>query len=156
MIPPLDRRGLLPPGVHECSWEQARNWSGADSWRGTIWAGLEIVRPALRQLFQPPTSLPRIVLGGSYFSDKPNPDDIEVTVVLEPGSPAALIGDVVAHYHQYHSDYKATHRVDFYPILPGPGLSDFRAFFQYVGVKTATTKGLDPKDARGVIQVASW
>jgi hypothetical protein len=36
--------------------------------------------------------------------------------------------------------------------LPGVTL-DFRAFFQYVGVKTARSKGLSPNHPRGILRL---
>jgi hypothetical protein len=35
-----------------------------------------------------------------------------------------------------------------------PGANDFAAYFQYVGVKTASAKGLNPLHLKGILKVA--
>lgn len=96
----------------------------------------------------------QLVLGGSFFSDKTNPADIEATVMLQDDHPPALKGDFTTMFFQYHEVWHRENLVDFYPTLPGQ--NNFASFFQYVGVKTASAKGLDPKDRRGVVGVTTW
>ena len=43
-IPPLNERGLLPPGIHNCVLEDVPGWFGADLRRTHIWNGLMQVR----------------------------------------------------------------------------------------------------------------
>lgn len=157
MIPPLDHRGFLPPGVHDCELDEASTWCGDDVRRRTIWDGLEAVLPHLRETFnQRNLAPPPLVLGGSYYSDKPSPADIEVTVVLPADWPGEAIAAYVMLYINHHEAWKTAHNVDFYPTLPGADQNDFRSFFQYVGEKSAIAKGLSPRDLRGVIQVMIW
>jgi hypothetical protein len=44
------------------------------------------------------------------------------------------------------------YRVHFWINLPGH--NDFAAFFQYVGVKTASAKGLNPLHLKGILKLA--
>jgi hypothetical protein len=156
-IPPLNNIGLLPPGVHACSLDDIQPWIEGDLLRHRIWTGLVQVLPQMRAPFAA-HAVPqgRLVLGGSFFSDKPNPADIEATIVLDASHPPALIGKMAELYYTSHAQWKADHLVDFYPTFPGPGQNDFSAFFQYVGVKTANAKGLQPNDLRGVVGLSTW
>jgi len=157
LIPPLDDRGFLPPGVHDCELNEAGQWCGVDALRRGIWEGLEAVLPHLREPFvRLGLNAPPLVLGGSYYSDKPNPADIEITVVLPNDWPGDALAPYVALYYDRHTPWKEDHKVDYYPTLPGADQSDFRAYFQYVGMKSATAKGLSPRDLRGVLQVMTW
>ena len=109
---------------------------------------------ALRPAFATdPNGVAPLVLAGSYFSDKPNPDDIETTLMLHATELQAAATCTVMHY-RFHAAWKANHRVDYYPTFPGQ--YDFREFFQYVGVKTGAAKGLQPRERRGVVQVDAW
>lgn len=103
-----------------------------------------------------------LVIGGSFLSDKPNPDDIESTLIVPP---VFILGPTVstsaAHVlstgsGRSHDQLKETYEVDFYISLDVPGFSNFCTYFQYVGEKTAVAKALQPTDIRGVLQVEQW
>ena len=44
------------------------------------------------------------------------------------------------------------YQIHFWINLPSLG-NDFAAFFQYIGVKTARFKGLNPKHLKGILRV---
>ena len=156
MIPPLDNRGLLPPGVHRIDAldELPRRFcTNAHRWRlwDDVLAGLSEVCALLHQH---PAPMTRLVMGGSFFSDKPTPADLEATLVFDAQTPGATCWQWTLQHVQQHARLKERYRLDFYPSLPGH--NDFGALFQYVGPKTAALKGLDDKDPRGVIEVITW
>lgn len=154
-IPPLNNIGLLPPGVHACNLDDIPTWFEGDLLRHRIWMGLVQVLPQMRAPFTTYAGPQgRLILGGSFFSDKPNPADIEATVVLDASHPPALMGRFAELFYTSHIQWKDEHLVDFYPTFPGQ--NDFSAFFQYVGVKTANAKGLQPNDLRGVVGLSTW
>ena len=155
MIPALDYRGLLPEGIHECTLTEACDWKGNDVRRGKIWSGLEIVLVELRNLVVQSEQMPGIILAGSYFSDKPNPGDIEITVMLKTAHPLTT-GKFILAYIAKQYIWKSEHEVDFHPTIDALGANDFGAFFQYVGTKTAALKGINPSDKRGVVKVNQW
>lgn len=156
MIPPLDDRGLLPAGVHECALDEAERWAQEDLHRQGIWAGLRSVLPTIRSPFThrglPP---PPLTLAGSYFSDKPAPGDIEAVLALPPDVSAAVIGECYVCFQANRHRWHVEQRVDYYVMVAGMG-NDFRDFFQYVGIKTGAAKGLPAKERRGIVQVTTW
>ena len=157
MIPPLDGHGLLPVGLHDADLEAvpAQFCTNAHRWRlwGLVMEGLDILCDLVRQ--HPESAPPALILGGSFFSDKPLPADIEATLVFPPGTPDTLCWFWTMQFGRLHAMLEKDHGLDFYPTLPGHG-NDFALFFQYVGPKTAQEKGLHEKDPRGALRIAPW
>lgn len=154
MLPPLDARGLLPAGVWSSNLPALQIAFCGNVWRERLWDGL---LKFLSMLNASGYALPQsatLVIGGSFLSDKPAPGDIEVTLVLPPGTPPATCWEWMLLWQQNVDAWKKCYGVDFYPSLPG--MNDFVAFFQYVGDKTAEAKSLQPKDRRGVVIVEDW
>lgn len=150
MLPAFTEHGLLPPGIHDCSLEEARNYFCTNDHRLRIWDGLlNFIR--LMNFFG--INRDYIILDGSFVTDKTIPSDIELVfpVDLTDGSYALLC---MQFFSAFHGIVKNELLVDFYPNLPGS--NDFCAFFQYIGGKTGMAKGLDPKSLKGVLRVASW
>lgn len=150
-LPPLDHRGLLPKGEHPCRFSDIEQIFLHTPYRSALYT-------SVRSFIDGPlkTAAPglRLFLGGSFFSDKPLPADIEATVYLPVAPPdrfSAVMGLFALHDH-----YKTANRVDFFPSLQMPGQNDFVKFFQYVGPKTASAKGLDERAGRGVVEVIQW
>ncbi len=100
-----------------------------------------------------PISPVTLVLGGSFFSDKLFPGDVEATLVYPLHLPPNRCWAILIAWQRIKDDLKRQ-GLDFYPTLPGA--NDFSAFFQYVGTKSAADKGLAVKDPRGVIEVRDW
>lgn len=155
MIPTLDPRGLLPPGEHTATWEEVRAAFCTNTRR-------EILLNSVRQfvaieLAVVPGDL-RLVIGGSFLTDKDDPSDIEMTVYLEVTQETLeALGQVFKLGDKtFHGYAKSQYEVDFYLSYKMPGCNDFGAFFQYVGPKTASVKQLDPREKRGIIEVVQW
>ena len=150
-IPPLNEHGLLPAGIHAASWRDIEAVFLTNTHRERLYWNA-------RQFFE--RDAPSIAgdlglyLGGSFFSDKEIPADIEATmrapVTHEYASVLALGSE------REHNRIKAEYGVDFYISVQLPGHNDFVCFFQYVGPKTAASKGLNERDRRGVIEVVQW
>lgn len=152
-IPPLDNRGLLPGGCHAGSYAEIETRFTYSQYRLDLY---NQVRGFLDGELRAAGGGLRLVLGGSFFSDKQDPADIEATVYL-PFADVPIRDALVALADRAeHDRIKATYRADFYVSLQAAGYNDFGAFFQYVGPKTAQAKGLQAKDARGVIEVTAW
>lgn len=149
MIPPFDARGLLPPGIHQATLADIA--ALADNPRRAWLAGN--LRRFIEAELTPWAAGLILDAGGSYFSDKPEPDDIEATLrvpidrVASLAERLAAVGDKEA-YLRIKRDY----RLDFYVTIEGLG-NDFSAFFQYVGPKTAAVKHLKPRDLRGIVRL---
>lgn len=149
-IPLLDHRGLLPEGIYEASKQEIEKCFCISSYRQKLFddfihfLNIEIHAKGIE-----------VYLGGSFFSDKPMPNDIEVTVpvkteMLFDKSVQFLVnlGNLVEH-----DRIKKNYRVDFYLSIELAGYNDFREFFQYVGEKTANAKGLNARDKRGIVKL---
>jgi hypothetical protein len=150
-LPILDHRGLLPKGEHPCRFSEIEQIFLHTPYRSDLYAN---VRSFIDGPLKTSGSGLRLFLGGSFFSDKPQPADIEATVYL-PAVPPARFAAVMGLF-ALHDHYKATNQVDFFPSIQMPGQNDFVKFFQYVGPKTASTKGLDERAGRGVVEVVQW
>jgi hypothetical protein len=151
VIPPLDARGLLPPGVHDATWAELALWFAGDLRRTRLQASL---RRCLDSELRPPGwDCYPIVVAGSCLSDKPDPADIEVSLIAT-SAPDNVQSAIVLHFVRRKTSIKATYEVDYYPTLPGE--HDFQRFFQYVGEKTAADKQLSSKDLRGVVRLIAW
>ncbi|MGS1072391.1 DUF6932 family protein [Burkholderia glumae] len=153
MIPPFDQRGLLPPGKHLASWSEVFAYFSRDARRCFL---VDNARNFALNDLAPKFSAGPLYLAGSTFSDKPYPNDIEVTMPLgvHQMSPTSMVDAV--NFRINHDAIKARYEVDFYLYLDVQGAPDFSEFFQYVGDKTAAIKHLQSKDKRGIIEVSQW
>lgn len=89
-VPALTGTGVLPPGRWHASLEEvASTFSSGDAPRPEIWAEFTTATAALRQIVH----VCAVWLGGSYFTSKPAPDDIDCTYLVDartrPSNPAA-------------------------------------------------------------------
>lgn len=154
MIPELDQRGLLPEGVHTTpDWQAiAAAFAGNDIRRHR----LNEMHRFITQELQAVAAGLELFVGGSYFSDKPSPGDIDCTIFL----PLAEIPQRKPFFQLCNDGGKGRiwhdYGVELYPSIEHIGTNDFRLFFQYVGEKTATLKALNEKDKRGIIKVEKW
>lgn len=148
-LPDLDERGLLPPGIHQAEPHDVLALAYNDR-RNVLSGGL---LRFIRQELAPWAGGLALDLGGSYFSDKPEPDDIEATLrvplarLIQHHAPVCAIGDMDAHHRILQA-----YGVDFYVTIEELG-NDFSSFFQYVGPKAAALKNLLPRDLRGIVRM---
>ncbi|GAA0805780.1 DUF6932 family protein [Cupriavidus gilardii] len=156
MIPPLDERGLLPAGVHDAALEEIPGIFCHNAHRVELWTCItERFLPVLKlELGSYSPTIPVLVFGGSFFSDKASPQDVEMTAVFDQTYGDACLWQAMQTFWGKHDMWKDQYRADYYPSLPGG--SDFSQFFQYVGEKTAQAKGLSEKDYRGVLRIRQW
>jgi len=76
MIPPLER-GLLPPGIWDCTLAELEAAFGGDAHRRTL-------LDRLRRFLADKSDLPHVplLIDGSFVTDKPMPKDIDVCADL--------------------------------------------------------------------------
>jgi len=150
-LPPLDNRGLLPAGIHETNWASIEYAFLNNVHRQELFAKAMCFFHG--ELSDAGAGL-QLILGGSFFSDKSLPEDIEATIYApfsESYRKLAQLSNIDAH-----NRIKQTYGVDFYVSWDAGGSNDFRLFFQYVGPKTAHQKGLNEHDLRGIVKVIEW
>lgn len=155
MIPPFDKRGLLPPGRHTCKdWEEFSAVFAYNEHREHMLVrAKEFVRDRLTPLAQGLT----LIVGGSFLSDKERPGDIDVVVIVpseELTSRRAVI-DLFVNEGRKGPIWE-NYKVEFYIHLEGLGMKNLALYFEYVGEKSAEAKGLEPKDRRGTLEIESW
>jgi hypothetical protein len=146
----LDNRGLLPEGIHEANIQEIEKAFCLSQYRQNLFEDLILFLQTEIQAVGID-----IYLAGSFFTDKPMPNDIEVTIPLNTNnlSDPAIKHIIDLGKPMEHSRLKAMYRVDFYITFEYAGYNDFRQFFQYVGEKTANVKGLNPQDKRGIVKL---
>lgn len=153
MIPALDNRGLLPPGIHRATWAEVLDYFDGDVRRTSLltrsrsFAQVELARDF--------GACP-LLLAGSVFSDLPRPDDIESAIMVRVADLTTSTFRAALRLQGQHDNFKERLEIDFYVSLDIPGAEDFSEYFQYVGEKTAAIKHLAPKDKRGIVEVAQW
>uniref|UniRef100_E6PP52 Uncharacterized protein n=1 Tax=mine drainage metagenome TaxID=410659 RepID=E6PP52_9ZZZZ len=148
MIPALDDRTLLPPGVWDCTLVEVQDQFCWNAHRQHLWRlflrflAVEIVPMHL--------GCP-LYIDGSFTRAKVLPDDIDVVVDLAgiDDVRALSLGLALRLRHDaiktaYHVDVWARH-----PMLP----HDFAAYFQYAGDKCAAELNLQPRDPKGILRV---
>jgi hypothetical protein len=81
MIPDLDDRGYLPPGIHRATLEEVAERFGRQSEIRRIqmeslgWL-VEVARRA---------GVQRLIINGSFVTDKLEPDDVDCLILTRPG-----------------------------------------------------------------------
>jgi hypothetical protein len=158
MLPALDGRGFLPSGVHEATLPEIDSRFATNAVRTQMFS--EFRRFRQDHLLNVASGLD-LCMAGSFLSDKAMPSDIDLAIeipiaamshrsalmnLLNDGRSISTKGWI---WDQYH--------VDIWPSLTGfAGALDFVAFFQYVGLKSATMKSLNQTDTRGIVKVVRW
>ena len=145
-IPALDEHGLLPAGVHECSVQEIADRFGWNPHRQDLLRRLSnCLEREIRSRFSEP-----VYVNGSFVTDKEVPEDVDVvldmTRAIRKGRLSAL-NFMVAEQSRLRRDYS----VDFWINLPSE--NDFSDLFQYLGVKIARHKGLDPSHRKGILRL---
>ena len=146
-IPLFESTGLLPSGVHNCSLDDIAHGLTWNDHRADLYDKfLAFLRSELRPAFPYP-----IYFDGSFVTDKELPDDTDVVLDLT-NAPDDRKWQALMFMQQHQERVMDNYCVHFWINLPGN--NDFTSFFQYVGVKTARTKGLNPKHLKGILRVA--
>ena len=146
-IPTLEANGLLPTGIHDCSLADiSAQFTWNDHRTGLFSRFIRFLEVELKPQFSYP-----IFFDGSFVTDKELPDDTDVVLDL------ALASDehkwrALVFMSTHQQRIMEVYRVHFW--INFPGANDFAAFFQYVGVKTASSKGLNPLHLKGILKVA--
>ena len=145
-IPSLNSHGLLPSGVFDCTLGEIDAIFAWNSHRKGLLKDFEACWTGeIRANFSEP-----LYFNGSFVTDKEQPDDIDVVLDLCQASDATKWQGLV-FMQQHQTRLESQYRVHCWINLPGT--KDFSGFFQYVGIKTAKFKGLDPKFHKGILRL---
>jgi hypothetical protein len=90
-LPPFNENGDLPPGIHPATLEETHRRFGAGTQRRQIMAlRLERIHRVAAGTGHPA----RFVVFGSYVTDKPDPNDVDVFLLMEdPFDRSQLTGE---------------------------------------------------------------
>jgi hypothetical protein len=148
-IPEFLTQGVLPPGVHSASLSEIRQRFGStnpSTRRGQLHANLEalLTKVATFHLFG------AAIIDGSFVTDKPIPDDIDVGLEL---------ADVYesSHFNLFLESFdfdrlRTEQSLDVYLFVRN-GLNDFRRFFQYLRTEEAIRRNLPAGSKKGILEV---
>lgn len=146
-IPPLDRHGLLPVGVYDCSWHEVENEFCWNPHRQSLFDKLQMF---LAQKWAPLNLVAPLWVNGSFTRRKDQPDDIDV--VADVSHLPAIEAYPVLLLQFQREDNKRDFSVDFWvkhPLIP----NDLTAFFQYTGLKAGAELRLDAMNPKGILRI---
>ena len=147
-IPKLDQNGFLPRGVHDCTLTEIAGFFGANAYRRRLCQNLvTCLEQEIRPLFTHP-----IFVDGSFVTDKDEPEDIDIVLDLKEASDEEK-GRGLTFMSRKQFLLLNKYKIHFWINIDGPGFSDFSVFFQYIGIKTARTKSLNPKHMKGILRI---
>ncbi|MGI8978717.1 MAG: DUF6932 family protein [Pirellulaceae bacterium] len=127
MIPPLTEAGLLPPGNHTATLEEfAQTFCMHTTRRRELFEKLERLLADLKKV----DSARKILIGGSFVSNKPEPDDIDCVIVFGPDVLDNLLRPFEYNVFSGRA-VRRMYRIDAYPVVDGtPEHSKWLEFFQ--------------------------
>lgn len=146
-IPDFTQHGVLPEGVHPCTFDEVRDRFTYTPIREALFGKLASYRDWMCDF----NVYRAIFIDGSFVTDKPNPGDVDVIVEL-PNDLTLLNGE--ARRALDNSFLKNEFHLDVYPYHPNIGPHDFTLFFQYLRDQEATRRGLPIGSRKGLLRVA--
>jgi hypothetical protein len=147
-IPSFDRFGLLPGGIHSCTFEEVEAVLAWNRPRRQLTDQLrDFISAELKPCFP---ILPPLVLAGSYVTAKANPADINLVLELQQLSDQGkmqgllLCQRVPAIFLRY--------RVEMTPALQRSG-NDFVAYYRHLNPRKAIAMNLFHGHLKGLLRI---
>jgi hypothetical protein len=141
VIPKLTRYGVLPPTRHPATFTEVEQQFVTNAHRRQQWDGLVAYVAWVRSigLFK------GLYLGGSFVTDEPTPEDIDVAVIargkLPPTTPPNVLMVAQPAYTKQRFGVQA---------WPGPA---FLLVFEQMRNEEATARGCPPGTPKGVLAI---
>lgn len=148
MIPPLDDHGLLPSGIHACTWQEIEDYFCWNTKRKTVFAGLQRF---LDERWAPIGLNCPILVDGSFVRSKTLPEDVDIVLDLSEVTDMTAIASALV-LRLKHESIKLAYYCDVWvkhPLIP----NDLSRFFQYLGDKGAAELQLSPEHPKGILKV---
>ena len=147
-VPELNQNGLLPPGVHDCTLEDIECFFVGNAHRRRLFQNLvTCLEQEVRPLF-----VQAIFVNGSFVTDKDEPEDIDIVLDLR-GATDEEKWRGLTFMNDKQRRLLHNYNVHFWINFDTAKSPDFSVFFQYIGIKTARIKGLDPKHMKGILRI---
>ena len=127
---------MLPPGIHEATFDEVKTMFATDSRRERLFSGLMRACDALRL-----AGCRALFLDGSYVTDKPNPGDFDAC--WDPsGVDASKLDPVLLDFDDARRSQKEKYGGELFPAsVLADGTRAFVEFFQ-VEKETGLRKGV--------------
>ena len=127
MVPPFTLIGLLPPGAHPSTWPVFVERFGASPHRQQQPLKLETALRLLRD-----AGCARVFVGGSFVTDKSEPNDVDVAWDVE-GVDADAVDPIFFDFENERAAQKRRFGAEFLPAQLVEGLTgrSFVQFFQF-------------------------
>jgi hypothetical protein len=124
-LPPHQPDGLLPPGVHICTWDELRLACGSSAYRASILAGLLVAAKLLAQ-----AGCRSLYIDGSFVTSKAFPGDFDACWDIA-GVNVALVDPVFFDFRNKRAAQKARFKGELFLAhgIAAPGFTFFQ-FFQ--------------------------
>ena len=138
-LPALNQWGTLPPGIHDASLEELADRFGGSSHRQQLLEGLcryheELSRWPLAQA---------VLVDGSFVTDEPEPNDIDVVLVLPDGYDVNQSVSPFEYNLRSRRRIRRTFGLDLFVVMPHSlEYERFVDFFSQVRNQPQRTKGL--------------
>jgi len=141
-IPTLEPDGFLPVGLHDCTLDEIRiafgSFQGSER-RPQLFNRLrELVRESAATKF-----IRSLLVDGSFATDKPEPNDIDLVLVLSRNHD--LAADLLPHEYNLISKRRVQKRYGFDMVAVREGTVEFEeavAFFERVREQPGRRKGI--------------
>ncbi len=126
MLPPFDAMGRLPEGIHATDWAEFADRFGASVRRKQLLVGLVAALRLLRD-----AGCPRVFVGGSFVTSKPDPGDFDVAWEME-GVDADALHPIFLDFEDERAAQKRRFGGEFFPaqFVEGDTGRSFLEFFQ--------------------------
>ena len=140
MIPPFDREGRLPPGIHPASWSEVVQRFGTSDRRNWLLTGLLSASQALRS-----AGCSTVYLNGSFVTAKERPDDFDGCWEAS-GVGAHLLDPVLLDFRAGRWSQKVKYYGELFPAL-GVETSSGKSFLDFF------QSDRDTGSAKGIVSI---
>ena len=126
MLPPFDAAGRLPEGTHVTAWAEFADRFGGSARRTELLVGLAAALHLLRA-----AGCPRVFVGGSFVTAKPDPGDFDVAWDMA-GVDADVLDPIFFDFEDERVAQKGQFGGEFFPaqLIEGATGRSFLEFFQ--------------------------
>lgn len=148
-LPSITAEGLLPPGVHECSLEEAQAKFGYGNNRSTLWSKLLDYLDRVREagIFS------AVLIDGSFITASEDVCDIDVALVIEEFSPDQTATLKMFTSEQVVQEFKEDFSVVSHVSTPLPFGENYFEWFQNVRPEYAWQHGGPERARKGILLV---
>lgn len=148
MIPELDKHGLLPPQIHDCTLDEISTVFGWNAQRRYLIEQLKLF--ISKELHATGLFVP-VIVDGSFVRSKELPQDIDLVLVLGDIDDIKALALGLA-LKLRHDEIKRQYKLDIYADHKSYNRSMSEYFFN-IGVKASADIGLPPDHKKGLLRI---